>query len=184
MISSAPSTTPAGGGPKLPVTAFVVTFNEARRLRDCLRSLGFCDQVIVIDLGSADDSMAIARECGAEVHQHERMPIADMVLPRMQHLARNVWRMRFDPDEVFDPRVLPEAVRLMAEDRVGMILLPYQYYFLGRPLRTTFWGGINHHKVFFHRDRTELRPMVHQGQACLPGYSAERATPRSLSACW
>lgn len=155
---------------RLPVSAIVVTFNEVRRLRECLAGLAFCDQVIVVDLGSTDDSVRVARECGAEVHRHERMPIVEMILPRVQHLARNPWRMRLDPDEVLDPRLLPEVAEQMARTEPGIIRLPYQYHFKGRPLDTTAWGGVRHQTVFYHKDRTLLRPLVHVGITCREGF--------------
>jgi hypothetical protein len=48
----------------------VLTLNEERRIRQCLESARFADQVIVIDSGSTDQTTAIAQELGAEVHAY------------------------------------------------------------------------------------------------------------------
>ncbi len=53
------------------VSAFVITFNEEEHIRDCLSSLSFCDEVIVIDSFSKDDTVKIAEEMGAKVIQRE-----------------------------------------------------------------------------------------------------------------
>ncbi|QOY23283.1 glycosyltransferase family 2 protein [Xanthomonas citri] len=49
------------------ICACIIAFNEADRLRDCLASLAFCDEIVVVDSGSTDATTAIASEYGARV---------------------------------------------------------------------------------------------------------------------
>ncbi|PPV06759.1 lipopolysaccharide core biosynthesis glycosyl transferase [Xanthomonas bromi] len=51
------------------ICACIIAFNEADRLRDCLTSLAFCDEIVVVDSGSTDATAAIAGEHGARVLQ-------------------------------------------------------------------------------------------------------------------
>jgi len=51
-----------------PISLCVITQNEADRIRDCLASAApFCDDMVVVDGGSTDDTVAIAEEAGARV---------------------------------------------------------------------------------------------------------------------
>lgn len=52
---------------RVPISACIITFNEADRIDDCLASLAFCDEVVVVDSGSADDTRARAEARGARV---------------------------------------------------------------------------------------------------------------------
>jgi len=52
---------------RVPLSACVITFNEADRIDDCLASLAFCDEVVVVDSGSADDTRERAAARGARV---------------------------------------------------------------------------------------------------------------------
>lgn len=47
------------------LSAVVVAYNEAHYLSECLRRLTFCDEILVIDLGSQDRSIEIAKGQGA-----------------------------------------------------------------------------------------------------------------------
>ncbi|WP_115050827.1 glycosyltransferase family 2 protein [Xanthomonas arboricola] len=51
------------------ISACIIAFNEADRLRDCLRSLAFCDEIVVVDSGSTDATATLATAHGARVLQ-------------------------------------------------------------------------------------------------------------------
>ena len=149
---------------QIPFTGLVVTYNEARRLRDCLNSLAFCDQLMVVDLGSQDESVAIARQCGAEVLQHPWKPIVEQVWPEVVPLARHDWIIRADPDEVFPPALVQEITHIITQSKtVGLIAIPHLRYFNGTPLYTTAWGVTTIIPKVFHRARVSLKPHVHEG---------------------
>ena len=52
------------------LSAIVITRNEAGNIAECLDTIAFCDERIVIDCGSTDDTVAIARAKGATVAYH------------------------------------------------------------------------------------------------------------------
>ena len=51
------------------LSACIIAFNEADRIGDCLASLAFCDEIVVVDSGSTDGTAAIATAAGARVLQ-------------------------------------------------------------------------------------------------------------------
>jgi len=54
---------------RISISATVITYNEADRLPDCLASLAFCDEIVVIDSGSTDGTREFAEAAGARVLQ-------------------------------------------------------------------------------------------------------------------
>ncbi|MCL5126317.1 MAG: hypothetical protein M1511_17820 [Deltaproteobacteria bacterium] len=137
-----------------------------------MKSLKFCSQLIVVDIGSKDRCVEIAHACGADVITHPWVPIGEYDVPDTIGLSKNNWILRLDPDEVV-PEALAQSIldtiRNIGED-VGRISLPHQYYFRGKPLTTSVWGGINHIPRIIHRDRVIYTEKVHRGQECKQGF--------------
>lgn len=155
----------------IPFSGIVVTLNESRRLRACLDSLSFCDELIVVDLGSTDDSVLIAEDCGARVIRHDRLPIVEMIRDKVKDEARNDWLVFLDPDEVF-PEGCTESLSdlILSHGNAATVMVPWRFYFKGTRLNCTFWGEIRLKESVVHRRRVNLRSCVHRGFECLPGF--------------
>ncbi|MEO7433542.1 MAG: glycosyltransferase family 2 protein [Dokdonella sp.] len=83
---------------RLPLSACVITLNEADRIEACIDSLSFCDEVIVVDSGSTDGTRERALARGAKVIDH---PFEGY--RAQKHFAvgaaRNDWVLCLDADE-------------------------------------------------------------------------------------
>jgi glycosyltransferase involved in cell wall biosynthesis len=104
-----------GPGPgAVPVTVAVLTLNEEVNIARCIASVGWADQVIVVDSGSSDRTAPIARSLGAEVIEQPWLGFSDqrefaLQLPE----ARNDWIYFVDADEWVSPQLAAEiAARL------------------------------------------------------------------------
>src|SRR5579864_214866 len=161
--------------PLAPITAMVSSHNEARLLERCLPTLTFCDEVLVIDIASDDDTEAVARAHGARVLRHDWVPIAERARMELVDEASHDWLLFMDPDEAMPPALalqLAELVPRLADD-VGVVDCPWQFYFRDRPLRGTVWGGISRKRTLALRGGAELRATVHSGTKPLPGFRIE-----------
>lgn len=142
-------------------SAVVVTCNDSTRLKECLESLSFCDQLVVVDLNSTDDSVLIAESYRAEIHTHERVPIIEMIRETAFAYAKHPWIIHVDPDEVFPQERLPEILQLVYCPDIALIRLPCQFYFKNKPLKGTVWGGDNSRACVYNNDRMVLSKQVH-----------------------
>lgn len=148
------------------ITAIVVCRNEATKLGLCLKSLAWCDQRIVVDLGSHDRSYDVAREQADVVLTHPFTPIVEPARVMAASYSRNDWLLLVDPDEQF-PEGLVSDIAAMLRDpsgaAAGAIRLPWQFFFKGKRLDGTVWGGPNRFKRFLvHRQRCNLQPLSHR----------------------
>jgi glycosyltransferase involved in cell wall biosynthesis len=152
------------------LSVLVVTYNDDKYLEECLRPLRHFDELIVVDLGSTDHSIEIAKVMGVIVHEHSWAPVIELILPDLTELTRNDWILRVDPDEVFSPALVDELLALEVSDDYGMITFPLQYYFMNRKLDTTAWGGIRYAARVSHKERTFMESGVHGRHLCKEGY--------------
>jgi hypothetical protein len=117
------------------LTACVIARDEQRDLPDCLASVGFCDEIVLVDSGSSDDTVAIARAAGARVVEQPWLGYSAQRNVALDH-ASGTWVLEIDADERVSPQLRGEIERFLADspDGVDLVGLPLRERFLGHPL--------------------------------------------------
>ena len=87
------------------LSVIVITLNEASNLRACLESVPFADEVVVLDSGSTDETVAIATSCGARVSRSPDWPGFGPQKNRALALATGDWVLSLDADERVTPQL-------------------------------------------------------------------------------
>jgi glycosyltransferase involved in cell wall biosynthesis len=80
------------------LSACIITYNEADRIEACIRSVAFCDEVIVVDSHSTDDTRARAAALGARVSERDWPGYRSQKQYAVQ-VAHNDWVLCLDADE-------------------------------------------------------------------------------------
>jgi glycosyltransferase involved in cell wall biosynthesis len=119
----------------------VITHNESANIADCLDSVAFADQVVVVDSGSTDDTVAQARALGAEVAVHADWPGFGPQKNRALDLARGQWVLSLDADERVSPALREEILSRLAEagDAPVAFEIPRLTQFCGVWIRHCGW---------------------------------------------
>jgi glycosyltransferase involved in cell wall biosynthesis len=102
MSLERPAPTPATAPARLPLSACVIAFNEADRIGDCLASLAFCDEIVVVDSGSTDATRAIAEQAGARVLVRPFDGFRSQKQFAVEQASHD-WILSLDADERVDP---------------------------------------------------------------------------------
>ena len=134
------------------ITAIILTYNEEIHIRRCLRSLqGICDEVLIVDSFSSDNTVAIAQQMGARVVQHPWKNYATQLNYGIHECnVASDWLWRIDADEYLEGG-LGAAVRAAIEtapDDVNGIYVRKRIDFMGRPLLHGGWYPSYHLKVW------------------------------------
>lgn len=98
---------------RVPLTVLIPTYNEERNLHDCLASVAWADEILVVDSFSSDRTVAIATATGARIIQHAYLNSANQknwAIPQCRHR----WVLVVDADERVDPDLAEEIRRLFA----------------------------------------------------------------------
>lgn len=98
-----------------PLSVFVIALNEEARLARTLEAVSWADQIVLVDSGSTDRTVAIARAAGAEVH-HRAFDGYGPQKVFAESLCRHGWVLNLDADEVVTPDLGAEIRALLDHD--------------------------------------------------------------------
>ena len=128
------------------ITAFVPTYNEEKRIKYCLQSLKWCDDVFVLDKSSTDKTVEIAKEMGASVkvipHDYGYDPHE---LDYMMALDGD-WIVFFTCSDLIDKSLALNVKKTLSETDADVVYVPFKQYVL----------GINHEKSPWYGKRRRL----------------------------
>jgi glycosyltransferase involved in cell wall biosynthesis len=119
------------------VTVTIITLDEAAHIADAIESAAWADEIIVVDSGSVDDTLSIARTKGARTETRTWTGYVDQK-NFAASLASHDWIFSIDADERIPRALASEIQTLLATDptRNGY-RVPRVTYHLGRWIRTT-----------------------------------------------
>lgn len=120
------------------LSAVVITKNEAHNIQRCLASLAWADEVIVVDSGSIDNTLAIARDFpNVKVFEQPWQgfgPQRNFAISK----ASGDWLLVVDADEEIVPALREEIAAALASPAAQAFRIPRRMFFCGNPLR---FGG-------------------------------------------
>lgn len=145
----------------VPLTVVIAVRNEERDIAECIQSASFAAQVLVVENDSTDNTVARAREAGAEVFSHPFVTIGGQ---RNAAIARaaNEWILVLDADERATPALGEELARRINSTggfeawRIGR-----RNTFFGREIRHGGWERARPIRLFRRTLRYDERP-VHE----------------------
>ncbi len=131
--------------PKISVSGYTITFNNARTVEKALKSLAWVDELVVVDSFSTDGTDVIAAKCGARVIQRSWANFRE----QRQYAAdqcTNDWVICVDSDEEVTPELAMEIRTELArnaqrssERQVQGYYIPRRTWFLGRWIKHGGW---------------------------------------------
>lgn len=119
---------------RLPVSAVIIGLNCAHLLEACLQSLKFCDEILLVDSGSSDATVELARRLGARVVHQDWLGFG----PQKQFAvaaARHDWVLCVDSDERVTPDLATAIEEALAAPVAGAYRFARSNRFMGRYLR-------------------------------------------------
>jgi glycosyltransferase involved in cell wall biosynthesis len=125
------------------ITATIITFNEESRIAEAIASLACCDEVLVVDSGSTDNTREIARALGARVIERDWPGYA-----RQKNFAAdqavNDWILSVDADERLSMELADEITRWRRDRETAIPIavawsMSRRAFYLGRWIRHSGW---------------------------------------------
>jgi len=122
------------------LSAIIITKNEEASVSRCLKSIRFADEIIVVDSGSTDRTVAVAREHGARVFVEEWKGYTQQKNSALEK-ANGEWVVSLDADEEFSAAAQEDIRRLIRENDPAMLACAFRrvVFYLGRWIRHGDW---------------------------------------------
>jgi glycosyltransferase involved in cell wall biosynthesis len=147
------------------LSAVIITKNEAHNIGACLESVAFCDERIVVDSGSGDDTAAIAHAAGARVLHHDWAGFGAQKSFALAHAAGD-WVLSLDADERVTPALAAEITAAIASGRADGYELPRSSTFCGTPIRHCGWNPDYVLRLFRRGSGRFSDDLVHERVIC------------------
>jgi len=148
----------------------IIACNEAHRIARCLQSVSFADQIVVLDSGSTDDTVAIARGQGADVEVTPDWPGFGPQKNRALARCRYRWVLSIDADEQVSDALAAEILRVLreapAEATVAGYWLRRSSRYCGPGIRPGLWGNDRGVRLFERQRGRFTDARVHESLVC------------------
>lgn len=121
------------------LSVILITLNEAERLATTLEAIAWADEIVVVDAGSTDGTVEIARRFTDKVVVTDDWPGFGPQKNRALDLATGEWVLSIDADERVTPELAAEIRATLAAPHYDAYRLPRLSSYLGRPMRHSGW---------------------------------------------
>lgn len=141
------------------LSVVIITHNEEDNIRDCLESVKWADEIVVVDSFSTDKTVEIAREYTDKIIQREWDGYGAQKQFALEQTTSD-WVLSVDADERITPELRQEILSTKL-DKDGYDI-PFKFYWLGRQLRFGGCGKERHLRLFKRQKAKFTQAPVHE----------------------
>ena len=145
----------------LKISVILITKDEEKNISDCLKSVEWADEIIVVDAESSDKTIELAKNFTDKVHIKKW----EGYVPQKKYalsLACNDWVLSVDADERITPELKNELLNITSGEFSGY-KIRRKNFLLNKEITSCGWGN-DYQLRFFLKDKTDLTDrLVHEG---------------------
>ena len=120
------------------ISVYIIAFNEADKISDCINSVLWADEIIVADSNSTDGTSEIAMELGAKVVHIPFKGYGDLRNQAISY-CNGDWIFSLDSDERCTIEVRDEIIKLINDASLDIYRVPRKNFFMGRWIKHSGW---------------------------------------------
>ncbi len=142
------------------ISAVINTLNEEKNIRDCLKTLDWVDEIVIVDMNSDDKTVAIAKSLKATLYKHKRVGYVEPARNFALSKASGNWILLIDADERVPKTLVPTLKKIASEDQVTHVQIPRQNLSFGKWIQRTGWWP-DYNIRFFKKGAVTWRNEIH-----------------------
>lgn len=147
--------------PKISVA--MITLNEEENLPFALRSVSaWADEIIVVDMYSEDKTVDIAKQFGAKVYFHDRVPAFDIAKKLAVQKTSNEYVLILDADEIASKPLALNLLYIAEKQLADVVFVPRINYIFGEMMHHTAYGPNEDSQLrFFKKNKVDICSTLH-----------------------
>ncbi|MDP3067022.1 MAG: glycosyltransferase family 2 protein [Methanobacteriaceae archaeon] len=146
------------------ISVVIHTYNEEKNIRNCLETVKWADEIVLVDMYSEDKTVEIAEKYTDKIFLHEKLGYIEPARKFAMKKTTNNWVLSVDADEMVPKALKDKLVDIMSENSADVVHIPHNNYFFGSLMEKTGWGALQDmHFRFFKKDWIELSDVIHGG---------------------
>jgi glycosyltransferase involved in cell wall biosynthesis len=144
------------------ISIIINTFNEEKNIENCLESVKWADEIVIVDMYSEDKTVDIARKYTDKIFFFERMGYADPARQFALEKASNEWILVLDADELVPLKLMNKLPEIIEKDCGDVIYIPRNNYFAGKQIHNMGWGALDDLQPrFFKKNYINFGEKIH-----------------------
>ncbi|MCX5782104.1 MAG: glycosyltransferase family 2 protein [Elusimicrobia bacterium] len=145
------------------LSVYVMTFNEKEKIKDCLESVKWADEIVIMDSFSTDGTLDIARQYTNKIVQKEFVGFGKLRNIALEHCA-NDWVLSVDADERVTEELKNEILEKLSKGpEADAYYVPRKSHFLKYWVRHCGWYPDYRQPQFFNKNKMKYtEQLVHE----------------------
>ena len=145
------------------ISVYIIAYNESEKIRDCINSVLWADEIIVADSHSTDGTSEIAKELGAKVIHIPFNGYGDLRNQAIAHCSCD-WIFSLDSDERCTAKVRDEILIIVNNAIFDIYRVPRKNYFMGKWIKYSGWYPNFRQPQLFKKNKMSYSlDSVHEG---------------------
>ena len=145
---------------KIKISAVVNTRNEAENIFDCLSALKFCDEIVVVDMESEDNTKEIAKEFTDRIYDHKKVGFVEPARNFAIQKALGDWILIVDADERIPKTLAAKLIEIADKNEIDFVRIPRRNLVFGEWLQHSRWWP-DYNIRFFKKGAVQWQDEIH-----------------------
>lgn len=138
---------------RLKISVYVITYNEEKKIKDCLESIKWADEIVVIDSFSTDKTIEICEAYTDKIFQKKFEGFGNLRNFALKCVSNN-WVLSIDSDERSTEELKREILQLLLKGpEADAYFVPRKNYFFGKFIKHSGWYPNYRQPQFFNKNK-------------------------------
>lgn len=145
---------------KIKISAVINTRNEQANISECLQQLSFCNEIVIVDMESEDDTVTIAKNFTHKIFNHKKMGFVEPARNFAISKAVGDWILIVDADERIPKALAKELQKIAEADEYDFVRIPRKNLVFGSWLQYSRWWP-DYNVRFFKKGSVNWQDEIH-----------------------